>query len=334
MLPISDAWPTRRTSVEPYSIAARMFSHAIEFVGSAVGKNKLSILIYHQVFAEPDPMRPTQPTRETFEWHMRLVRQHYKPMSLAEGVERLQDGTLPGNAVCVTFDDGYINNLTVAEPILRKYGIPATVYIATGFCTGRNMWNDQLIQLFADTSRNSLVLSGEEVPLNGWAERCRLASAWLDKLKYLPMAERQARVDDYYRENHKTQSAPLMMNPDQIRALAKAGVTIGGHTISHPILKTLSEDEQAAEISGCKAELESWLDRPVEHFAYPNGVFGKDLDETTVKLVQDAGFNTAVVTDWGVCTRSTSPWRLSRFTPWDRSSIRFQLRLLKNTLSG
>ena len=127
-----------------------MLHKLIQLTGALLGRNKLSILIYHQVLAEADPMRPTEPTAAIFDWQMRLLRDYFTPLSLDQALDHLKHNTLPANAVCVTFDDGYVNNLSVAEPILAKYAIPATVYVATGFSHGSNMWNDRLMYLFAE----------------------------------------------------------------------------------------------------------------------------------------------------------------------------------------
>ena len=116
-----------------------------------------------------------------------------------------------------------------------------------------------------------------------------------------------------------------------IKQLADCGVTIGAHTVNHPILKVLSEHEQHTEIEKSKLQLEDWLGRPVEHFAYPNGVEGRDFDDCTVNLVKQAGFTSAVITNWGKSSLATSVFKLKRFTPWDHSSILFHLRLIRNT---
>ena len=301
-------------------------------LGQVAGRGKLTILIYHQVVEKLDPMRPTEPTAATFEWHMRLLRNYFTPLPLAHAISALEDDVLPGNAVCVTFDDGYLNNLTVAAPILQKYQIPATVYVASGFSHGRNMWNDEVIHLFSDASKSQITLDGRRESLGDWQQRIELAHSWLKRLKYLPPGERDAKVRELCRENGQTQQPPLMMNPDQLRQLANMGVEIGAHTVNHPILKILPEDEQRAEIRDSKERIESWIDRPVEHFAYPNGKTRTDFDSTTTELVKQAGFKTAVVTDPGISDKNTSPWLLKRFTPWDRTPTRFQLRLMKNML--
>ncbi|GAB2929856.1 polysaccharide deacetylase family protein [Rheinheimera gaetbuli] len=305
-----------------------LLHNGLQLAGKVLGRNKLSILIYHQVLAEHDPMRPSEPTAAVFDWQMQLLRDHFTPLSLDAALHHLEHNTLPANAVCVTFDDGYINNLTVAAPILAKYGIPATVYVATGFSAGTNMWNDRLIHLFA-TATEQLQLGDEQVPLGDWQDRHSKAQQWLKQLKYLPIAQRLEKIDQFYQQNNAAEQAPLMMTPAQIKQLAELGVTIGAHTVNHPILKVMPPQQQQQEISESKQQLESWLGKPVLHFAYPNGVEGVDFDDTTTKLVQEAGFSSAVVTNWGISTPQTPQFKLKRFTPWDKSVAKFHLRLIK-----
>ena len=309
-----------------------MLHKLIQLAGTLLGRNKLSILIYHQVLAEADPMRPTEPTAAVFDWQMRLLRDYFTPLSLDQALHHLKHNTLPANAVCVTFDDGYVNNLSVAEPILAKYAIPATVYVATGFSHGSNMWNDRLMYLFADAERTHLQFDEEQLPLGDWQDRRTKAQQWLKKLKYLPVAQRLEKIDQFYQQNNATEQPALMMSPAQVKQLAERGVTIGAHTVNHPILKVMSEEQQLQEISESKQQLESWLGKPVQHFAYPNGVEGVDFDDVTLKLVQEAGFSSAVITNWGVSTSQTPQFKLKRFTPWDRNSLKFHLRLIKTQL--
>ncbi|WP_213999933.1 polysaccharide deacetylase family protein [Arsukibacterium sp.] len=307
-----------------------MIHSALQLAGKLLSRNKLSILIYHQVLAEPDPMRPSEPTAAVFDWHMRLLRDYFAPLSLDDALYHLQRNSLPANAVCVTFDDGYLNNLTVAQPILAKYSIPATVYIATGFSHGSNMWNDRVIFLFSATERKQLQLDDEIVQLGDWRDRRIKAQECLKKLKYLPIAQRLEAVDRFYQQNNVTEQPSLMMSPSQIKLLAEHGIAIGAHTINHPILKVMSEEQQKQEISSSKHQLESWLEKPINHFAYPNGGENVDFDERTVEIVKQSNFKSAVVTDWGISTPATSRLKLKRFTPWDKTPARFHFRLLKN----
>lgn len=301
--------------------------------GRFLSRGKLSILIYHQVLAEFDPMRPTEPTAAVFDWQMQLLARYFTPLSLDQALQHLADNSLPPNAICVTFDDGYLNNLTVAAPILAKYQIPATVYIATAFSAGANMWNDRLIDLCSDTNRSQLTSPLGILPLCNSASRYQTSLQLIKHYKYLPVTERQQAVDSLYQQNQASEYQPRMMNASQIQQLAAAGITIGAHTLQHPILKSIPPAEQQQQIEHSKTWLEQLLAKPVLHFAYPNGVEGRDFDDTTVKLVQQAGFVSAVVTDWGYNTSSSSRLKLKRFTPWDQQPVKFQLRLLKNLLS-
>lgn len=310
-----------------------MLHKLLQLAGKASGRGKLSILIYHQVLAKPDPMRPSEPTTAVFDWQMKLLRDYFTPLSLADALKHLQQGTLPDNAVCVTFDDGYLNNLTVAQPVLQKYQIPATVYVATAFSNGTNMWNDRLIYLFGQPQKDHLLLDDLRVELKDWSSRREQANQWLKKLKYLPPSERSATIDRFYHQNQATEQPALMMTPAQIRQLAARGIAIGAHTVDHPILKVLPATEQQQQIVSSKLQLEDWLQQPVNHFAYPNGAEGVDFDATAVQLVQDCGFNSAVVTNWGTSGTTTSAFKLRRFTPWDKTPLRFHLRLVRQLLS-
>jgi peptidoglycan/xylan/chitin deacetylase (PgdA/CDA1 family) len=315
-----------------------MLAHfALKLLGKLAGKNKLSILIYHGVLASFDPMRPNEPTISSFSWQMAVLNKYFVPLALSEALALLQAGTLPANAVCVTFDDGYKNNLEIALPILQQYAIPATVFVATGFSQGENMWNDRVIQLFSDKNLSSLDLTAADLgvrALGDWPERKQLAVTLLKKLKYLTIEKRLEIIAALYAANGGIEATSLMMTPQEVKQLSDAGVEIGAHTVNHPILKVLPAAQQAREIQESKSLLEQWTGKPVTSFAYPNGQIGVDLDEQTVGIVKEQGFDCAVVTDWGTSTATTSPWMLRRFTPWDKSANKFHMRLLKNQFTG
>ena len=205
-----------------------MLAHfTLKLLSKLSGKNKLSILIYHGVLASFDPLRPNEPTISSFSWQMEVLNKYFVPLSLPEALRLLQAGTLPTNAVCVTFDDGYKNNLEVALPILKQFAIPATVFVATAFSQGQNMWNDRVIQLFADKSITTLDLSIADLgvcELGDWPERKQLANTLLKKLKYLPIEERLEKIARLYRANGGVEAPSLMMTPDEVPKLSDAGV--------------------------------------------------------------------------------------------------------------
>jgi peptidoglycan/xylan/chitin deacetylase (PgdA/CDA1 family) len=303
--------------------------------GQIVGRNKLSILIYHQVVKDTDPMRPDNTPADEFRWHMKLLRDYFNPISLAKAAQHLRNRDLPANSVCVTFDDGYLNNLEVAQPILEAFSIPATVFVATGFCNGTNMWNDRLIDLIGDPQMTTVHLNAlgmGSVKLSSWESRGKLVDTIIPGLKYQEYCKREKIIDALYLENSAREAARKMMSQDEIALLAQKGVDIGAHTVDHPILKSLAAEEQRRQIAESKQLLEKLTGFPVTGFAYPNGKPGSDYDATTIQLVKETGFEYAVSTTWGISTPNTNRYELNRFTPWDKNPGKFHLRMLRGTM--
>lgn len=296
------------------------------------GRQRLSILIYHRVLECEDYMRPGDPTKENFDWQMALIARYFNPLSLADALRLVDAGELPDRAVCVTFDDGYADNAEVALPILKKWNIPATVFVSTSFLNGGRMWNDTVIEAVRASTLETLDLSSLNIgifPLGMESTRVETAHSILRRIKHLSPTERQLAVD-FIAEQSGELPNDLMLTSKQLSYLHDSGVEIGAHTQTHPILTTLSPDEVRQEIAGSKQHLEKAIGAPIRFFAYPNGQPGNDYHETHKDIVRNMGFDAALSTQWGVSDRNTDRWQLPRFTPWDKTSARFLVRLLKN----
>jgi len=294
------------------------------------GKQRLSILIFHRVVPRHDPMRPDEPTVAEFDWQMRLLREHFSPLPLVEGVERLEAGRLPGNAICVTFDDGYADNAQHAMPILKKYGIPATVFVSTGFLNGGRMWNDTIIEVIRNCRQSRLDLGDLGLgcyPLDSDTRRLEAVASIIQAIRPLDPGIRQ-RMTSRIEEFGADLPDDLMMTDDDVRSLARNGIAVGAHTVNHPILASVDRDQAYREILDSKLYLEHLLQEPVDVFAYPNGRPGADYRPEHRELVQATGFKVAVSTHWGVGTPRSDRFQLPRFTPWDRQEFKFGMRLL------
>jgi peptidoglycan/xylan/chitin deacetylase (PgdA/CDA1 family) len=295
----------------------------------------LSILIYHRVVPEPDPLVPEQVCANDFDRQLTMLDRWFTVLSLREAVVRLGDGTLPVRAACVTFDDGYADNVTVALPILRKRGVSATFFLAAGFLNGKRMWNDSVIETVrrarGDTLDAHCVGLGA-IGISSIDQRRRTIGVLLRSLKYLPVDERQRRVEEFASGVASELPCDLMMTDEQVRRLHASGMGIGAHTLSHPILARLDNADAEVEIRDSKHRLEALTGTPVTLFAYPNGKPGIDYRAEHVDMVRQLGFEAAVSTAWGVARAGTDVYQLPRFTPWDRTPGRFLLRLLHNTL--
>ncbi|MBS0446979.1 MAG: polysaccharide deacetylase family protein [Proteobacteria bacterium] len=302
--------------------------------GRASGR--LSIIDLHRVVPGPDPLFLEAMDVARFEALCRWLAGLFNVLPLDEAAARLKAGTLPPRALAITFDDGYADNHDVALPILQRHGLTATFFISTGFIDGGRMWNDGIIETFRLCPADRLDLRDllDDPAADYTLHTARERRTWLDvtigKVKYRPIAERLALVQRIAERARVRLPDDLMMTRAQVVALRRAGMTIGAHTMSHPILATLSRDEASAEIDGSRRWLEALLDERIGLFAYPNGKPGEDYHDETVTIVKSLGFDAAVSTDWAAAHRSTDPHQLPRFTPWDRTRARFCVRMARN----
>jgi peptidoglycan/xylan/chitin deacetylase (PgdA/CDA1 family) len=299
---------------------------------------RLTILIYHRVLSQPDPLRPGESHAALFERQMALLARCFQPMALGDAVRASREGRLPKRACCVTFDDGYADNLTVALPILQRHGIPASVFVATAYLDGGRMFNDAVIDCIGATQDTRLDLRALDLgllPLGSVAERRTAVSSILNVIRYLPPRERDDRVAGMIKTaGIAPLSRDLMLTTPQLRQLARSGVDIGGHTMSHTVLTTLSDDEAEVEIGGGKRTLEGLLEQPVRHFAYPNGVPVRDYHRGHAELVRRLGFDLAVSTAPGVVNAEHfDAFQLPRYTPWGTSTLALSARLARNARS-
>jgi peptidoglycan/xylan/chitin deacetylase (PgdA/CDA1 family) len=294
----------------------------------------LSILIYHRVLPEPDPLVPELVCASEFEWQIGVLDRWFRVLPLGEAVARLRAGTLPPRAACVTFDDGYADNATVALPILRRRGVPATFFVATAFLDGGRMFNDGVIETVR-RARGETLDGGSaglgRLPIATLAQRRAAIDRLIGALKYLPVSRRQACVDALAAACGSTLPDDLMMTSDQVRELRAGGMEIGGHTRTHPILAGLEPEQARREIEEGRRRVEAIIGEPVRLFAYPNGKPRQDYRREDVAAVRDLGFDAAVSTAWGVSSPRSDVFQLPRFTPWDRTPGRFLLRLWRNT---
>lgn len=313
-------------------LSAALLRAAGSTIGHLAGQASLAVVNYHRVLAQPDPLLETEPDVAAFHWQMALLADCFHVMPLHEALRALDEGRLPPRTVCITFDDGYRSVHDLALPILRKFGLPATVFVTSGFvgADAGNMWNDRIIHAVQSLPQGSLDLSGlglESYSLDSLEARKQTALRLTEAGKYLPPMERDRLVERLDRMSGMHHDA-LMLTPDMLTALQRSGVEIGAHTISHPILTSLDDDSARAEIVNGKRQLEALVGKPVRLFAYPNGKVGQDYDARHVEMVRQAGFFAAFTTAVGAITRDQDRFQLPRSRPWDRTPLRFGLRLL------
>lgn len=290
---------------------------------------RLSILVYHRVLPQPDPLLPELPDARLFNRQMALLKRCFRVLPVSEAVTRLRQGALPARAACITFDDGYADNAEWALPILQRQGLSAAFFIASDYLNGGRMWNDDVIAAVRHARQQVLEIAAPgcaTLPVRTLHQKQLAIDHLLDALKYLPAHQRQELA-------HGMAPPPaeeLMMRTHQLQQLLAAGMEIGAHTASHPILATLSDADALADIVRGKTALEAITQIPVSLFAYPNGKPGLDYDQRHVAMVNTLGFTAAFSTVPGTAHASSDPLQLPRYTPWEQDRPRFLLRLLAN----
>ena len=298
---------------------------------------RLTILIFHRVYAAPDAIFAGEPDAAWFDRLMAKLNAWFNVMPLDEAAAMLGSSSMPERAAAITFDDGYEDNFSVAMPILRRHRMCATFFIATRFLDGGRMWNDSVIEAVrylpsADFDLSSLGLG--RLKTGSVEEKRSVIDAILKRIKYLPVFERAALAASVAELAGIGVASKLMMTSDQVCAMSRAGMQIGAHTISHPILAGLDDTAAEAEILGSKQALEGLLGKRVGLFAYPNGRPGQDYMPKDVAIVRKLGFDAAVSTHAAAVRPDADRFQLSRFTPWDRSMLRFGARLVRSLASG
>lgn len=293
------------------------------------------ILGYHRISATKEDVYEVCVSPENFAKHMEALRKYENPISLSQLVQCLKQNSLPPKSVAVTFDDGYVDNLQVAKPILEKYAIPATVFICTGYL-GREFWWDELARL---------VLSSRADPR---ALRLRLGSA---QFKWNPPqansemgnseVHRQLRRALYHfllsldveNQNHAMGlirswsevstpeiAAPRAMNEEELLRLVDGRlIELGAHTRHHPMLPQLSFERQKEEIHSSKEDLEALLGEKIAGFSYPNGRATADAK----RLVREMGFSYACTSLHDVIRPGSDVYELTRFWQQDADGERF-----------
>ena len=298
----------------------------------ALAGTRLSIVIFHRVLPEPDPLFPGEMHAAQFDALCAELARCFCVMTLCDAMAARAAGRLPARALVITFDDGYADNATVALPILQRHGLQATFFVATGFLDGGRMWNDTVIETLRRTrlDRVDLPAAGLSAwPLQTVAQRRAAIDRALPLIKYLSLHEREPALQDL----HAALGGPalpddLMMTSEQVLHLHRAGMEVGGHTVRHPILRAIPDEQARGEILLGRQQLQAITGDVVDSFAYPNGGPDRDYDLRHVAMVRDAGFRWAVSTAHGVVQRGdVDQYQLPRFSPWDRSAPRWALRL-------
>ncbi|MEP6601586.1 MAG: polysaccharide deacetylase family protein [Nitrospirota bacterium] len=292
-------------------------------VGLLIYAKAPRILIYHSIVRSGSVYAKLFPgmyvEEHVFAQSMAYVRKYCHPFSLSDFLSYAEAGRqYPSNAVVLTFDDGYANNYFRAAPLLAKYGIPGTFFITTGYVDGEApVWTAILDRYFVHRDSMPDPLGTLGLPMR-WTRQTarRVRSVYSARLKTMAPDARQAAINHLAlspRHEPDTSDAVDVLNWDQLRELSRLPeMTVAPHTVSHPMLAQLPDDQAENEIAESYQRLREQGISAAPYFAYPFGA-PKDYTLREIDLVKKIGFRCALGTHPGLVTDQSDLFSLPRY---------------------
>jgi peptidoglycan/xylan/chitin deacetylase (PgdA/CDA1 family) len=257
------------------------------------------ILYYHRVSEDPSGANLGLSVSATsFDRQMQFLSDHYRVISVDALVEKWNAGDRDPRDVAITFDDGYRDNYDCAFPTLRKYGLPATIFLTTDYLGGATLlWWDRMHYLLTRARRQGPTTVQAEpalpesvlTPVNRYlaAGGTDALTSAINALKSLGRPQRLAAIDAFTRVLNPRGEWPterLFLTWDEVRQMSTRGIDFGSHTCSHPVLTELDSRELLDELARSKNQIEEMLGRPVKGIAYPDGCFSDEVKTVATQL--------------------------------------------------
>ena len=318
--------------------SALTFSHAYDLL-FRYQPNTARVLMYHRVKppleGDSSGQHPGLPHRH-FILQIQYIKTRMTPISLGELTQRIAAGRpLPPRAIAVTFDDGYEDNYTNAYPVLKQYGVPATIFLISGFVgSSTHLWWDRLWDILhaapepefdAAPLLHHLGLDRPISPVFSLrTPTARSAAAARLSALFTTLSNHQVEHGINLLHQHLSVSprdiAPSQHRPlrwEQIREMSLNGIHFGAHTVHHPNLTTLREPlELSKEILESKRTIEQYLATPVTGFVYPYGL-RQHYNSSVMKAVAAAGLTYACTAEPGLVTPRTDLYQIPRISAPD-----------------
>lgn len=304
-----------------------------EYYCNVKGINKLNIVTYHRVSDSYDSTNPKNIQYYQFYEQISWLKKHFTVLPLPLALELCASNSLPKRAVCITVDDGYEDSYDIIFKRLQQENLKATFFISTEGLERGSLWDERIhyAVFSAPTSISTITVATTDYLMSSEKSRINSRYQLTEMAKYMTLADRNKLIEELYQQCQVKDNNDSFLSAEQIQEMHAAGMTIGAHTHSHPILAQENSTCAYNEIKKSKEILESIIDHSVEYFAYPNGKLGQDFTQEHIDMVKDIGFNSALSTDWGALSNMKQDrFKIKRFTPWDKTEFKFSLRLAFN----
>lgn len=277
-------------------------------------KHSCIILLYHRIIDNRSEYLNKGPAVQHHIKHFRkeiaYLRKNYQILSMDEVAHCIKSGIgFKRPSMAISFDDGYLDNYTLAYPVLKKYGVPATIYLTTSLIgTLERTWPDEIELAIMETQKDEFKLQtlfgDKEVQIKTKGEKEQASMKIAEALKNRPDDERKKIMGEIKKilgedRNYENNLKPrIMLNWNEVKKMAANGITTGSHSHTHPILSSMPFEKAKEEILNSKKMIEENLGIQVKHFAFPNGK-EEDFNEELRNYCQEIGFESVASVIYG-----------------------------------
>ncbi|MCI5208697.1 MAG: hypothetical protein D3910_07865, partial [Candidatus Electrothrix sp. ATG2] len=269
---------------------------------ASVYSNHLIVINYHRIWQDNQKKRSLfddgvfGPTESELEQHFHWLKYNMDVLS-QDDVLHILNGKMkaPARSVLITFDDGYIDNYTLAYPLLRENNLPATFFIPTRCISERTLgWWDCIAYMLKKSEKETIAFADQELLLKADTDKAIqfiLKYIYNNKVDINLLLKELSQVCGVELPGLEIQDKELM-TWEHVKKISKNGITIGAHTHSHTILSHLSTEEQAEELLWSKNIIEKKIGTKVQSVSYPVGTY-KNFSGCTKKIAHTCGYEIA-----------------------------------------
>src|SRR3972149_1380657 len=290
-------------------------------------RDKAIILMYHRINNNGYKIGIH---KNNFEKQMEYIREKMSPVPLLDIAEWISKGKLiPPGAVAVSFDDGYEDNFLNAYPILRRFDIPATIFLTTGHIGSRKIfWWDRVFEIIRKTKKDLIDLrdfqrfaekpinSFDILRLNTWQKRVyayKVVARFFQTLQIKKIPEATDLLQGILEVEDSDIEVPSMLNWQQIKEMSNNGIEFGAHTVNHPVLARIDSDEIVKEILQSKEVIEKNIHKAIFGFAYPYGLKAH-FNERVKEIIKNSGFCYICSAETGMISANSNVYELNRIS--------------------
>jgi peptidoglycan/xylan/chitin deacetylase (PgdA/CDA1 family) len=283
----------------------RLFDLILKLLARVRQEHPCIILLYHRIVDNSSKYlnkgAVVHHHINDFKQEIPYFKRNFQILSMDEVVNHIKSGMgFRRPSIAITFDDGYLDNYTLAYPVLKKHGVPATLYLTTSLVgTMERIWTEQIGLAFLETPKGcfnfSALIGDETVPIKTKEEKEKANSKVSEALKLRPDDERRELIQQLFEKLGVNEESGrhfwerMMLNWDEIQEMRKDGITIGSHSHTHPILSRMPIQKAKDEILNSKRIAEKNVDVEVKHFSFPNGR-EEDFSEELRDYCREIGF--------------------------------------------